>query len=476
LFRLLSYYSVVSAAVILVTIAILTTGYRQIAVGGMTREAEKHNVIFAHILAKELWPRLAPIIEEFEDSGHDRLRDHQLIEELDRAVFRLARGLPILKVKIFDLQGVTIYSTDDRQIGEDESANSYFLYASRDNQPATKLSHRKSFEGISGEVFHRNVVESYVPVRVKDGSPSAVLELYADVTDLTARIHDTTIYIVAISIVAFAIMYGLLLLVVRRADRVLSAQYANLELKERELNLALEELRRANQAKSEFLAMISHELRTPLNAVIGFSELIREQIFGPLGHEKYREYASDIRDSSHHLLELINDVLDLSAIEAGKRVIQKEHVDIYSVAEECSMFVSGLASEKEIRIDLNLTDSIPPLHADRRSLVQILLNLLSNSVKYTPRGGSVELTAKVVNGSHILRVSDSGVGIPAEQIESLVDPFTQVKNSPYTSQEGIGLGLSIVDSLVKLHDGELGIESQVGQGTTVTVSLPSAGP
>ncbi|MCK4867586.1 MAG: PAS-domain containing protein, partial [Alphaproteobacteria bacterium] len=237
---------------------------------------------------------------------------------------------------------------------------------------------------------------------------------------------------------------------------------------------ALERAKKANRAKSEFLATMSHELRTPLNAITGFAEIISGQYFGELGNRKYKEYAEDIVASSRHLLDLVNDVLDLSAIEAGRFPLFKEDLDIREIAEECSRSIADIAERKQISYCVGISGDLPPCHADRRGMKQIFLNLLSNAVKFTPEGGKITLHATVGDGCYAIRFTDSGDGIPAEKLARLTDPFTRAEPNVHKSQEGAGLGLSIVDSLLKLHGGEMDIESGPGKGTTVTVKLPAA--
>jgi two-component system cell cycle sensor histidine kinase PleC len=245
--------------------------------------------------------------------------------------------------------------------------------------------------------------------------------------------------------------------------------YKDAELQRRN---ALEEMHKANQAKARFLANISHELRTPLNAILGFSEILGREQFGPLGHEKYQEYAADIVTSSHHLLMLVNDLLDISTIEAGEKTLHREYVDTAGIIDECLHVVGSPAEEKHITLDTQIPDGQGVVYADRRAIKQIMLNLLSNAVKFTPEDGRISVTVANGKDNCVIAVRDTGIGIPGDRIPDLTDPFVRVEDNQYTAQEGTGLGLAIVDSLVKLHEGALNIDSEVGKGTTVTVSLP----
>jgi signal transduction histidine kinase len=241
---------------------------------------------------------------------------------------------------------------------------------------------------------------------------------------------------------------------------------------EEDRRLALIDAEHANQAKSDFLATMSHELRTPLNAIIGFSDMIEGQFFGKLGSEKYLEYAHDIHNSSEHLLALVNDILDLSAIEAGKQPLVMEELVVREVAADCTPIIINAAFEKNISFSVEISDDLPPLLADRRAVKQILFNLLSNAVKYTTRDGKIVLKATAANGGHVLEVVDTGIGVPSEKLPGLTDPFVRSESDPHMAQEGSGLGLAIVKSLVDLHGGNLDIASEVGVGTSVSVYFP----
>ena len=231
----------------------------------------------------------------------------------------------------------------------------------------------------------------------------------------------------------------------------------------------------ANRSKSEFLANMSHELRTPLNAVIGFSEIMQEQMFGPIGSGKYVEYARDIHRSGQFLLDVINDILDMSKIEAGRLQLETECFAIATVCDEILRIVAPRAFEGKVTINRDI-DATITVEADRRAIKQVLINLLSNAVKFTPEGGTVTLSADIDGGHIAISIKDTGIGIPARDIEKLGRPFEQVENQFTKSKGGSGLGLAISKSLVELHDGSLSISSVVGNGTEVTVTLPRARP
>lgn len=239
-----------------------------------------------------------------------------------------------------------------------------------------------------------------------------------------------------------------------------------------DIKLAEKKLKEANAAKSNFLTAMSHDLRTPLNAIIGFSESIKQEIFGPMTNEKYSEYSHDIHASGLYLLELVNKVLDLSALEAGKSGLEYEIVDIPKLVMESQNVVYKLAEDKNISLDIIIQEEYPPVNSDRKALMQILINLVSNAIKFTTDDGSITVEASFNDESYIFEVTDTGYGMSEEDIKIVTEPFMRASLSPFIShEEGSGLGLSIVKSLVDLFGGKLTIESNLGMGTKVTVEL-----
>jgi two-component system, cell cycle sensor histidine kinase DivJ len=230
----------------------------------------------------------------------------------------------------------------------------------------------------------------------------------------------------------------------------------------------------ANRAKSSFLANMSHELRTPLNAIIGFSEVMTHEMFGPVGSPRYLEYSRLIHESGAHLLELINGILDMSKIEAGKFELSEEIFDLEETSQACARFVRQPAERAGVVLRIAIAPGARAIFADKRAIKQVLVNLLSNGVKFTPRGGEVRLQASLDTRGIEIAVSDSGVGISARDLERLGRPFEQVEGEHVRSKEGTGLGLALVKALASMHGGEATIESTLGVGTTVRVRLPYA--
>jgi two-component system cell cycle sensor histidine kinase PleC len=230
----------------------------------------------------------------------------------------------------------------------------------------------------------------------------------------------------------------------------------------------------ANQTKSKFLANMSHELRTPLNAIIGFSEIMESGMFGTLGSEKYQEYCHDILTSGHYLLEVINDILDMSKIEAGRMKLDLEPLDLSKTLAESLRVVSGRANDKNLMLDADIESTISVV-ADRRAIKQIIVNLLSNAVKFTPDGGKVVVRSRLLSDSIVLMIADTGIGIAPQSLARLGRPFEQVESQLTKTYHGSGLGLAIARSLTNLHGGSMRLRSKLGTGTVVCVSLPRDG-
>ena len=241
---------------------------------------------------------------------------------------------------------------------------------------------------------------------------------------------------------------------------------------EAELLRARDEAESANRAKTQFLASMSHELRTPLNAVIGFSEILNRELFGALGEQRYRDYARMIHESGEHLLHVVNDILDMSKIEAGKFKLVKEPFDVGSLITSCAEVMRHAAEAKQLTLVTEVPRGMPELVADKRACKQMLLNVISNAIKFADAGDWVRISAQAENGMIELVVADNGIGIAEEDLPKLGNPFVQADNAYNRSHDGAGLGLSVVKGLASLHGGKLKIASKLGHGTAATIVLP----
>jgi signal transduction histidine kinase len=248
--------------------------------------------------------------------------------------------------------------------------------------------------------------------------------------------------------------------------------YASVGQGDEAIKSAKEAADQADRTRIEFLAKVSHELRTPLNAIIGFSELMMNDVLGPLGNEQYRSYVEDIHASGRHLLDIINDILDFAKAEAGKLLLLESDVNVHQVAAGLERLVGPRARDAGLVLTNRVSPDLPRLNCDERKLKQMLLNLLINAVKFTPSGGKVDIEGSFGPEGMVLGVRDTGIGIAKSDLDRVLQPFVQVENPVNRRQEGTGLGLALVKAMAELHDGRVRLESEVGGGTCVQLIFP----
>jgi signal transduction histidine kinase len=296
---------------------------------------------------------------------------------------------------------------------------------------------------------------------------------------LAVAIAAVMAMIVVLGLIAAITDHRLASRAVEEAER-LRSYVTELEATKRELQATAENLTKAldaaaaaSQAKSQFLATMSHELRTPLNAIIGFSELLKGELFGPIGDARYKGYVNDVHRSGKHLLSLVNDVLDFSKIDAGHLTLQEDQIDIRETLSTSLRMIEGQAASNGVAIEQEIAHDLPILRADERRVRQILLNLLSNAVKFTPRGGRVRLIAFTDEREFVVQVSDTGIGMAKEDIPRALERFGQLDGDLNRKYEGTGLGLPLTKKLAELHGGRLEIDSELCVGTKVTVAFPA---
>jgi signal transduction histidine kinase len=298
-------------------------------------------------------------------------------------------------------------------------------------------------------------------------------------TSLAVAVAAVAILVVALGLVGALIDNHLALRASGEAERlrahVLQLEHTKLELERTSQDLvgALAAADAANKSKSQFLASMSHELRTPLNAVIGFSEVLSLQMFGPLGDARYRDYARDIRASGEHLLSLINDILDLSRLDAGQGSLHEEAVDFAKLLDDAMRMVEPQAAKASLKLVKTFRD-LPRIFVDERRIKQVVINIVSNAVKFTPVGGTVSVVAGAGAEGIAICVRDTGIGMAKEDIPQALERFGQVDSTLARKYEGAGLGLPLARELAELHGGSLTLESTPGVGTTVTVTLPAS--
>ena len=259
-----------------------------------------------------------------------------------------------------------------------------------------------------------------------------------------------------------------------RINNSLANEVMDRKIAEYALAEALQQARMANKAKSTFIANMSHELRTPLNSIIGFSEIMEQGLFGDINNERYADYVNDIHESGTHLLSLINDILDLSKIEAEAMTLDESDADVPELVQYSINLVKNLVERKDISLIVEIPEDCPKLKCDHMRVSQVLINLMSNAIKFSPKDSEIKLRILVEdNNAMTMIVSDKGRGIPKESLEKIFEPFTQVEDSSTRHIEGTGLGLALVQSFVEMHDGRIGIESIVGTGTDIYIYFPT---
>jgi signal transduction histidine kinase len=464
-------FALVSGGVLVVAALLLSVLYHLWADSELEAMAEQNNVAMARVFENHLLRQNRDFFTDVGVLNIDDLRTPAGVAAMRAAVLDHMRGLSIVKVKIYDARGLTVFSTDPSEIGQDKSDDEG-VESALDGTVASELTDRDSFSSFEGKVEHADLLSSYIPIY--QGHPVSAIagafEVYSDVSGFVLDIARTQILLTAIVAATFALVYVALLWVVNRGNRIIHRQH------EEALTLAAGKARAesASQAKSEFLANISHELRTPLNAIIGFSEVMETETFGPLGGPRYRDYARDIRGSGIHLLNIINNILDLSRVELGRLDLHVGRVEVGKLVAEVVEMLRRQAATAEVTLETDVDPALPPIESDEQKLRQVLLNVLSNALKFTPPGGRVTICAQPErDGGCRIAVEDNGIGMAPESIPIALAPFGQIDSSLARKYGGTGLGLPLARRFAIMLGGRLDIRSAAGAGTTVTITLPA---
>jgi signal transduction histidine kinase len=472
-FSLLRFFSLAALAAFLAIGLGLFFLFRAHEYQTLIRLQEAQNVALARTLANGIWSGFGPYVRDGDKFDIAELRTGAIAIRLDLDVARFARGLPVHKVKIYHVSGLTVYSSEAAQIGESRADNPGFRLAADRRQPASKLSFRDTFGAFSGEKSAVHLVETYVPIEGTSGELEGVFELYTEVNAGVRQIQIATLWMGSVLAIGLGLLYGILFFIVRHSGGIIAGQYRELDEREAKLRAARDQAARANRAKSEFLASISHHLRTPLNAIIGFSQMILGNSHAALVNDKSREYVAGILKSGENLLSMIDDILDISAIDAGTIKLDVAPVDSAALVTGCVVRFAHEAEKGAITVETRLAPALPRLNGDERRLAHAFAHLLSNAIKFTPAGGRVLLTAELdARGGLVFSVRDTGVGMDADGIARAQQPFGRISSPFVRTSEASGLGLSLAKSLVEMHDGRLDIDSMPGRGTTVTVRFP----
>lgn len=379
---------------------------------------------------------------------------------------------PLIAMKLHPLKGEPMIAVGGAIDSAAQRETSGAVDRAAQGTPYSLLHQNSRFTLASGEDRSGVLLRTFIPISAA-GRISEVLEVVYDVTPAWQK----TLYLQWVSIGALGGLLSLLFLLLRwyssHSESIIEIQHEQ----HADLEAAKTKAEEESVEKSKFLANVSHELRTPLNSIIGFSEILKDEVMGPLGSAQYKEYATDIHASGTHLLSLINDILDFSKADANKLDIEYQETDVTKLLKNCLRLIAQRAEAANVKLSSDFADEHVVTMTDPKRLKQVILNLLTNAVKFTPPNGKVTLMCKqdLLNKKVTIAVVDTGVGIAEKDISKVMAAFGQVKNEYSSKSEGTGLGLPLTRKLVELMDGHFVISSKLGEGTTVTLTFPYTG-
>ncbi len=470
MFKLLRYFSITSLLSVAVVALLLAMFYRHVALKDLVSMGERHNVALTRAFSNHIWLIFGSFLSSASAIDDEALRNHPQTARLHEEVLAQMRGLSVLKIKIYDLSGRTVFSTEARQIGEDKSSNSGYLSA-RGGKAASALTHRDSFSAFEGVVQDRDVIESYIPVQRNgaDGPIEGVFELYYDVTQLVRELERTQFILVLGVVVLLTVLYGVLYFIVRWAENVMKRQDHARHQAERALAESAENLRRSNADLERFAYAASHDLQEPLRMINSYAQLLARRYKGKLDSEA-DEFIHYVLDGATRMQRLIADLLAYSRIEANKTKFEQT---------ECESLFSQVLHDLRLAIEecgaVVTHGCLPELKADRTQLGQLLQNLIGNAIKYRDsKPPEIHVGCKRDGKEWLFSVKDNGIGIDRKYAERIFVIFQRLHTREQYS--GTGIGLAICRRIVERHGGKIWVESDPGNGATFYFTLPALTP
>lgn len=470
MFRLQRYFTITSLIAFILIAALLGYFYRVLAFSDLIAASESKNVALTQTFSNFLWPQFAPFVSEAGAMGQAALQNHPRTQTLYDEIQAQLAGLSVVKVKVYDMNGLTVFSTERAQIGENKLDNAGYLSA-RSGAVASELTFRDTFSAFEQTIEDRNVFSSYVPIYGPTGEIEGVFEVYDDVTPLVQQLEQTQRDIILGVVIILAGLYFVLFFIVRRADGIIRQQYNDLRQSESDLRQARDEALAASQFKSKLLANVSHDMRTPLNAIMGYAEILEEGVYGQITPQQ-KKATDEILRSAGVLLEFISNLLDRAQLESGKLKLHIRPIAPREFVAEIQPQFEILATAKGLSWHCKVAEDVPQqLLGDRYWLRQIVFNLVSNAIKFTDEGG-VWLLVFRRQDQWGFQVTDTGPGISPGSQARIFNAFERVSDGHVGSAKGVGLGLSIVKELALLMGGDVTMESTTDQGSSFTVTLP----
>jgi two-component system cell cycle sensor histidine kinase PleC len=471
------YFAVITFFVVAAAAFFAGVYFRSFAADKVIRASiEQENVQTADNYTKEVWCKYEPFFKELIDKPAAEWQKNENFLKLGRINKTIFTASSAFKVSFYSTSKEEIFTTNDADlVFFDEAGERKGLLKAFAGGVSSILVQSMGYHDKAGALVKGSFVQSFIlldttkcPGTVAGQTPLKVaMEVYTDVTKPWAELYIFQLVVTLGIITTFILLYLALFITSKKTEKIINKQH------EEKLNLekAKATAEAQNQQKSMFLANVSHELRTPLNAIIGFSDIIKDEVMGPVGHPQYKEYVNDINSSGIHLLSLINDILDYSKAEASKLEVEFIDIDVSKIGLSCLRLVEPRANAAKVTLVSHIPEKHITLSADPKRMKQVILNLLSNSVKFTPEGGQVSLTIEddLLDNKVTIKVIDNGIGIAAKDISKALAPFGQIDSSLSRKYEGTGLGLPLTKKLCEIMGGTFDIKSEVGLGTTIAL-------